>query len=128
MLAGAAAVVALVVGVASPASAAHKDGWCDSGELCLFYNDGLGGAWIDFYYGDNDHRNDRFIGGPGKSGYLQIVADHAQSAFNRDPNSYAVITSLLACAIGAFDVLEPNEINSRLDATWNNNWSNCWEF
>lgn len=116
-----------MAGVASPASASnHKDGTCESGELCLFKLDGFGGAWIDYTFGDNDHRNDRFIGGPGRTGYNTVVADRAQSAWNFDPDNWAVIATLTACE-GSTQILEENENDSRLTAgIWNNNWSNCW--
>ncbi|GAB3923987.1 hypothetical protein GCM10029976_015040 [Kribbella albertanoniae] len=126
LVAGAAAGVGLMAGVASPASAAHKDGVCDPGDLCLFATDGFGGAWVDYYFGDNDHRNDRFIGGAGRSGYNQVVADNAQAAWNFDPNSWAVIATLLACE-GSTQILEESENVTRLDSgIWNSNWSNCW--
>jgi Peptidase inhibitor family I36 len=126
LVAGTVAGVAAMAGVASPASAAHKDGKCDSGELCLFYSDGFGGAWIDYTFGDNDHRNDRFIGGAGRAGYNQPVNDAAQSAWNFDPDNWAVIATLLACE-GSTQILEDNANVSRLDdGIWNQNWSNCW--
>jgi hypothetical protein len=126
LVAGATAGVVVMAGVASPASAAGKNGWCETGELCLFYQDGFAGAWIDYYLGDDDHRNDRFIGGSGRPGYNAIVADNAQSAWNFDPNNWAVIATLTDCA-GSTQVVDPNENVPRLRAgIWNNNWSNCW--
>jgi hypothetical protein len=125
LLAGTVAVVALLVGATGPANAAHKDGACQSGELCLYWSN-TASAFIDFYFGDNDHRNDRFICCSGRFGYNQIVADNAVTAWNRD-SSYAVVASLLACE-GAFDVVVPGETAVLEESVRNNNWSNCWEF
>lgn len=50
-----------VVG-APAASAAGKNGVCETGELCLFYNSNYGGRIFDLYYSDGDFRGDVFPG------------------------------------------------------------------
>ncbi|WP_406054530.1 hypothetical protein [Kribbella sp. NBC_00889] len=125
LLAGAVAVVALLIGVAGPANAAHKDGSCNSGELCLYWST-TSTSFIDFLIGDNDHRNDTFTCCSDRLGWGQTVADNVATAWNRDSDAYAVVASLLTCE-GAFDVVEPLETTILGDAVRNNNWSNCWE-
>lgn len=43
-----ASMLGLVVGVAAPASAAARDGVCDSGEFCYYYNSDNAGSISDF--------------------------------------------------------------------------------
>ncbi len=118
-------MVALLIGVTGPANAADKDGRCETGELCLYWSI-TSSSFIDFFFGDPDHRNNTWTCCPGRSGWGTKVSDNAVTAWNRDTN-YAVVASLLACE-GAFDVIVPGETTVLNDAVRNNNWSNCWEF
>jgi hypothetical protein len=84
------AVVAAVAGVGlagtAPASAAHKDGYCDSGEMCLYYFQNFGGPVFDLYYADNDFYGDRFPG-------TYILADNnTESGKNRDTYTWYLYT------------------------------------
>ena len=84
------AVVAAVAGVGlagtAPASAAHKDGYCDSGEFCLYYLTGFRGPIFDLYWADNDFSDDRFPG-------TYIPADNnTESGKNRDTYTWYLYT------------------------------------
>ncbi|BEL10455.1 hypothetical protein Q0Z83_086460 [Actinoplanes sichuanensis] len=55
-VAGAALAVATsVLGFSSPASAAARDGDCDSGEFCYYYNSDQAGSISDFAASENDY-------------------------------------------------------------------------
>ncbi len=78
-LAAVAATVA-VVGMALPAGAT-KDGRCDSGDGCLYYNSNRGGSLIDYRTAISNFGGDRFISsGPGRA---LLVKNNAASAMNR---------------------------------------------
>jgi Peptidase inhibitor family I36 len=49
-----------VVAVAAPASAAGKDGTCESEEFCLYYGEGYTGWVFDLYQSDRNFNNDYF--------------------------------------------------------------------
>jgi hypothetical protein len=84
---GTAAALVGGVGVATagPASAAtHKNGVCESGELCLYYLTDYRGPVFDLYVSDNDFSNDYF---PGTS---TRANDNTESVWNRDTYTWYV--------------------------------------
>jgi hypothetical protein len=127
VLAGVALIAALLVGSATPAHAAGKNGACEYRELCLYYLINLSESFIDFELGDNDHRNDRFTCCSGRLGWGQIVADNAQSGWNRNAGLHAIVASLLACE-GSVHVIRPNTWTNLNSAVKDKNWSNCWSW
>jgi hypothetical protein len=83
------AVAAAVAGVGlagSAPAAAHKDGRCDSGDMCLYYLTGFRGPIFDLFVSDNDFSDDRF---PGTS----IPAnDNTESGSNHDTYTWYLYT------------------------------------
>jgi hypothetical protein len=124
VVAGMTAVAGLVVGVAGPAHAGHGNGSCEANEVCLYWGNNQAGAFFDFYYADGDHRTNRYVCCSGRQGYNEVVADNAQSAWNRRARDYALIAELTDCQ-GSFDVIVAGS-RTNLEYAWNNNWSNCW--
>ncbi|MFC4913736.1 CHAP domain-containing protein [Actinomadura gamaensis] len=95
-LAAAAAVAALgggVIATAGPASAAARDGKCDNGEFCLYYNSGEKGSLSDFTgsvsnYGAKQPGCYDFKGaGAGKG---KCVKNSAASAWNRSKKTVRI--------------------------------------
>jgi hypothetical protein len=72
------AATAGLIGLAAPASAAEKDGVCESGEACLYYLQSYGGPLFDMYYADSDFSDDVF---PGDG---RAVDNNTRSYWNRD--------------------------------------------
>jgi hypothetical protein len=84
-VAGAIAGVGLA-GVA-PAQAAGKNGYCEYGELCLYYlSNPTRGPIFDLYYADDNFADDYFPG-------TYIPADNnTEVAYNRDTYTWYVYT------------------------------------
>ncbi|MBO2453514.1 peptidase inhibitor family I36 protein [Actinomadura barringtoniae] len=78
---------------AAPASAAARNGKCDSGEFCLYYNSGLKGSLSDFTSSVGDYGTkqpkcyDFKSKGAGKG---MCVKNHAASAWNRSKKTVRV--------------------------------------
>jgi hypothetical protein len=73
------AATAGLVGLAAPASAAGKDGSCQSGELCLYYFQNRTSHVFDLYDSDANFSGDTFPGA------TSISADNeTRSYYNRD--------------------------------------------
>jgi hypothetical protein len=54
------ALLVLLIGGASPATAANMNGLCELGEVCVYQHIFGGGFHLDYDYDDADFRNDRF--------------------------------------------------------------------
>jgi hypothetical protein len=74
-----AAVMASGVAVAQPASA-HRDGTCNSRDVCVWRHAGYTGGVMDYQYNDNDFRDERYFGASSYS-----VHDSVSSVWNYDP-------------------------------------------
>jgi hypothetical protein len=116
-----------MVGLASaPAHAAGKDGWCDIGELCLWYSPNYSGSVIDFYAADREHLDDRFISWGAGQG--RVVANNAASAINLDQDFWARISNKPRCSGPENFHIPPGGRAPNLLFMRNDNRSNCWPF
>ena len=78
--------------VASPAAAATaRDGVCDDGEYCFFYNSNMTGSVFDISEYDVDLRNNKFPRGNAKG---KIVGNNTASYWNRTDNKFCVYTNI----------------------------------
>ena len=80
-LTGAAALAATagLVGTATPASAAERDGVCEAGEFCLYWLAGSGEPLFDLFVDDPDFSDDFFPADPNLP-----VSDNTRSYWNQD--------------------------------------------
>ncbi len=76
----------LIVAGAPAASAAGKDGVCQSGELCLYYNSNYGGRIFDLYVNDSNFSGDVF------PGTTTSANNNTASYFNADTYTWYVYT------------------------------------
>jgi murein DD-endopeptidase MepM/ murein hydrolase activator NlpD len=88
-----AAAAPLAVGTFSPASAAARDGVCDSGEFCYYYNSNNAGAISDFTTSVGNYGTDQpdcydFKGT--LAGHGQCIKNNAASVWNRSSQSVVV--------------------------------------
>jgi hypothetical protein len=60
----------------------HLDGFCNVGDLCLWYFSGFQGSTVDFFWADDDLWDNVFLS-PG-AGQGSVVANNAESAWNYD--------------------------------------------
>jgi hypothetical protein len=92
-VAAALAVAGPVLVIASPANAAARDGVCDSGEFCYYYNSGEAGAVSDFTtsvsdYGTTEPSCYDFKGSGAGAG--TCIKNSAASVWNRSSNTVRV--------------------------------------
>ena len=81
-----ASILGAVVGVAAPASAAARDGVCDSGEFCYYYNSDNAGSISDFTASVSDYATTQpscydFKGAGAGQG--ECIKNNAASVWNR---------------------------------------------
>jgi cell wall-associated NlpC family hydrolase len=88
-----ASMLGLAVGVAAPASAAARDGVCDSGEFCYYYNSGNVGSVSDFTSSVSDYGTTQ----PGcydfksaAAGQGECIKNNAASVWNRSSQTVRV--------------------------------------
>ncbi|GIF49290.1 peptidase inhibitor family I36 [Asanoa ferruginea] len=87
------AITTSILAVASPASAASRDGVCDSGEFCYYYNSNYAGSVSDFTtsvddYGTTQPSCYEFKGSGAGQGLC--IKNNAASAWNRTSKSVVV--------------------------------------
>src|SRR5689334_14769102 len=87
------ALTTSVLSVAAPASAAGRDGTCDSGEFCYYYNSGEAGSISDFTesvddYGTTQPTCYEFKGAGNGQGLC--VKNNAASVWNRTSKTVVV--------------------------------------
>ncbi len=121
-LAAVAAVASVaMIGTALPASA-EKDGRCDPGDGCLYYNGNRGGSLIDYVYNDTNLAGDRFLSAGAGRG--QSVKNNAASAWNNyTPAHLRVYYN--ENYLGPYDDI-PGGGWENLVHTWNDNASLRW--
>jgi surface antigen len=84
---------AAILGLAAPAQAADRDGTCDTGEFCYYYNSNNGGSISDFADSVSDYGTSQptcyDFKGPG-NGQGQCIKNNAASAWNRSTKTVRV--------------------------------------
>jgi|tagenome__1003787_1003787.scaffolds.fasta_scaffold19709701_2 hypothetical protein len=63
----------------------ERNGYCDSGEFCLYFNQDYGDALFDLYYADADFSNDTF-----SSNHSLAVDNNTRSFWNHDDYTWRV--------------------------------------
>jgi hypothetical protein len=108
----------------SPASSAQakvfasQDGYCDVGDVCLYYySSSFGyGSGYDTAHNDPNLFNNHFISyGAGQG---QVVGNNAEAVWNRDPHTYVYLCTGLN-STGSCGYVPPNTIYN-LYSTWSN--------
>jgi hypothetical protein len=61
----------------------HVDGFCNTGDLCMWYLRGFSHSYVDFFFGDNNMADNVFL--TSGFGQGQVVSNNAESAWNYDP-------------------------------------------
>ncbi|WP_201847364.1 peptidase inhibitor family I36 protein [Myceligenerans indicum] len=88
-----ASILGIAVGVAGPASAAARDGVCDSGEFCYYYNSNNAGSVSDFTASVSDYGTSQpscyDFKGSG-SGQGDCIKNNAASVWNRSGETVRV--------------------------------------
>ena len=88
-----ASMLGAVVGVAVPASAAARDGNCDSGEFCYYYNSGNAGSVSDFTGSVSDYGTTQpscYDFKSSGSGQGDCIKNNAASVWNRSGETVRV--------------------------------------
>ncbi|WP_329112833.1 peptidase inhibitor family I36 protein [Streptomyces sp. NBC_01353] len=75
-------VVAATGAAASPTATIAKDGWCDTEEVCLYYNSNLGGGMLDVTYNLLTYVTEDFKCSLDGSGGLDICNGSGSSVWN----------------------------------------------
>ncbi len=126
LLAGAAALTAVVstLAVASPAQAAGRDGVCDAGEFCYYYNSGEAGSVSDFTSSLGDYGTTTpscyVFKGPG-AGQGRCIKNDAASVWNR--SSVPVTVYYNSNYGGTSQTIAPGAKTNLITALKNNNAS-----
>jgi hypothetical protein len=102
--------------------AAHLDGACNlystgDGDFCLWYLQNYSGSRADFYFGDSNLNNDRFV--TAGAGQGQIVGNNAESDYNYDRRLTAQVWTGVNYT-GTSGIVPPNS-GGNFTATFRNN-------
>lgn len=123
LLAGLATVLAVAAGLVSTAptaSAAARNGVCESGEFCLYYNSGTAGSLVDLVNSQRDYGTGSgcvaFVSSG--SGRGQCVKNNTASVYNRTGKLVSVFYN--SDFGGVYDVI-PNGARVDLNANVKNN-------
>jgi len=107
----------LAVAAAPSASAAGKDGICQTGELCLYYLTDFRRPVFDLFVSDGDFRNDRFPG-------TTISANNnTESFWSRDTFTWDVYTGTFRT--GARGIIPPGR-SGNFSLTFKNTVSSAY--
>ncbi|MFE5211265.1 peptidase inhibitor family I36 protein [Streptomyces sp. NPDC056600] len=80
LLAAVTTAAGLGLALSTPAAAADRDGSCNTGELCYYFNTGYAGSRSDFFYNDANLADNTYLStGNGKG---QVVKNNAAGGFN----------------------------------------------
>jgi hypothetical protein len=118
------ALLVVMVNSTAPASAATRNGTCESGEICFYFYEGLGGSLSDFTgsldnYGATQPSCYEFKT-PGLPGFETCMKNNAQSVWNRTGRAARVYFNSGYC--GNYDTVNANSWRN-LSVTFDNNAS-----
>ncbi|WP_052499189.1 peptidase inhibitor family I36 protein [Streptomyces vietnamensis] len=122
------AAVGLGLTLAAPANAADRDGACNTGELCYYFNSNFGGSLSDFYGNDPNLVDDAFLSSGNGQG--QSVKNNAAGAKNIDPSHNVTVWYNRDYNFGTYsgrsDTLPANSQDGVFDNVYNQNASHSW--
>ncbi|GAA2427059.1 peptidase inhibitor family I36 protein [Streptomyces glaucus] len=129
LLAAVTTAAGLGLALAAPASAADRDGVCNTGELCYFFNSDYQGSRSDFFYNDANLVDNKFLSTGAGQG--QVVKNNAAGGFNYETSLAVTVWYNSNYNNGTYDgrsdTLPAATGDGRFDNVYNENAShNFW--
>lgn len=114
--------------LAAPASAADRDGVCNTGEVCYFFNSNFGGSRSDFFGNDANLQDNNFLSSG--SGQGQTVKNNAAGGRGLDATYNVTVWFNSNYNNGTYtgrsDTLPTNYGDPQFDNVYNENASHSW--